>query len=163
MPYPPRGLLCALRNGERTASPAGASLSPAGRGKGVSNSAIDAAVAQITAAFSRAAEISAFKRSVARWLRLGPEHPAVRARFRARAAALPEWQLDAAILEVERWWREERKAFALASALGYGSRLPLETLRELRLILRLMRFKGIGSEFEAIAAAVYEHDIALAA
>jgi hypothetical protein len=42
----------------------------------------------------------------------------VRARFRARAAALPQWQLDAAIREVERWWREERKAFALASALG---------------------------------------------
>jgi hypothetical protein len=87
----------------------------------------------------------------------------VRARFRARAAALPQWQLDAAIREVERWWREERKAFALASALGYGSHLPTEALRELRLILRLMRRKGIAREFAAIAAAVCGHEVALAA
>jgi hypothetical protein len=84
-------------------------------------------------------------------------------RFRARAAALPQWQLDAAIGDVERWWREERKTFALASALGYSSRLPLETLRELRLILRLLRWKGMAAEFEAIAAAVCEQEIALAA
>jgi hypothetical protein len=124
---------------------------------------IEIALAQIAAAFSRAAEINSFKFRVERWLRLGPQHPAVRARFGARTAALPQWQLDAAIREVERWWREERKAFALASALGYGSRLPTETLRELRLILRLMRRKGTAREFEAIAAAVCEPDIALAA
>jgi hypothetical protein len=135
----------------------------AGRGKSVSQSAVDAALAQIATAFSQAAEINAFKRRVARWLRLGPQHPAVRARFRARAAALPQWELAAAIREVERWWREERKTFALATALGYGSRLPLETLRELRLILRLMRGKRVAAEFGAIAAAVCEDEIALAA
>jgi hypothetical protein len=125
--------------------------------------AIEITLAEIAAAFNRAAEIDAFKLRVERWLRLGPQHPAVRARFRARAVALSDWTLVAAIQEVERWWREERKAFALASALGYGSRLPTETLRELRLILRLMRRKGIAREFEAIAAAVCEHEIALAA
>jgi hypothetical protein len=109
---------------------------------------------EIHSAFSRAAEIDAFKLRVKRWLWLGPQHPAARARFRARAVALPQWRLDAAIREVERWWREERKAFALASALGYGSRLPLETLREVRLILRLLRRKGIAAESEAIAEAV---------
>jgi hypothetical protein len=129
----------------------------------VATGAIDTAVAAIHAAFSRAAEIDAFKLRVERWLCLGPQHPAVRARFRARAAALSQWQLDAAIGDVEHWWREERKTFALASALGYGSRLPLETLRELRLILRLIRFKRMAAEFEAIAAAVCEHEIALAA
>ncbi|MBO0716387.1 MAG: hypothetical protein J2P55_03490, partial [Rhizobiales bacterium] len=77
---------------------------------------------QIAVAFSRAAEIDALKLRIKRWLRLGPQHPAARARFCARAAALPDCQLDAAIREVERWWREERKTFALASALGYGSR-----------------------------------------
>jgi hypothetical protein len=128
-----------------------------------SNTAIDAAVAEIAAAFSRAAEIDAFKHRVAYWLRLGPQHPATRARFRARAAALPDWQLDAAIGEVERWWREEHKTFALASALGYGSRLPLGTLRELRLILRLSRRKHMAGQFEAIAAAVCEQESALAA
>ncbi len=135
-------------------------LSPTGSGK---SSAIDAAVAAIDAGFSGAAEIDVFKLRVARWLRLGPQHPAVRARFRARAAALPEWQLDAAIGEVERWWREERKVFALASALGYGSRLPLQTLRELRLILRWMRRKRTAADFESIAAALCEQNIALAA
>ena len=122
-----------------------------------SHSAIEAAVAEIHSAFSRAAEIDAFKLRVERWLRLGPQHPAVRARFGARAAALPQWALDAAIREVERWWREERKTFAVASALGYGSRLPLETLRELRLILRLMRRKHLAAEFEAIGVAVCAH------
>jgi hypothetical protein len=126
-----------------------------------SHSAIEAAVTQIATAFSRAAEIDAFKLRVERWLCLGPQHPAVRARFRARALALPQWQLAAAIGEVERWWREERKAFALASALGYGSRLPVETLRELRLILRLLRRKRVA-EFGAIAAAVCEHADAVA-
>lgn len=86
----------------------------------------------------------------------------MRARFCARTAALPQWRLDAAIREVERWWREERKTFGLASALGYGSRPPLETLREL-LILRLIRLKRMAAEFEAMAAAVCEEEIALAA
>jgi hypothetical protein len=127
-----------------------------------SGNAVDAALAQIAAAFSRAAEINAFKLRVERWLRFGPQHPAVRARFRARAAAMQEWRLDAAIREVDRWWREERKALALASALGYGSRLPLETLRELRLILRLMRRKRVAVEFGAIAAAVCDDVSAMA-
>jgi hypothetical protein len=135
------------------------SFSPrAGRRKGGPDGAIDSAVAQIAAAFGRAAAIKDFKLEVARWLQLGPQHPAVR----ARAAALTEWRLDAAIGEVERWWREERKTFALASALGYGSRLPTETLRELRLILRLLRFKRMAAEFEAIAAAVCEDADAMA-
>jgi hypothetical protein len=127
------------------------------------NNAIDIAIAEIQASVSRAAEIKSFKRCVAHWLRLGPQHPSTRARFRARAAALPDWRLDAAIREVERWWREERKTFALASALGYGSRLPLGTLRELRLILRLLRRKQLAPQFEAIAAAVCEQEIAMAA
>jgi hypothetical protein len=124
---------------------------------------MDGAVAEIHAAFGRAAEIDAFKLRVTRWLRLGLQHPAVRARFGARAAALPHWQLAAAIGEVERWWREERRTFALASALGYGSRLPLETLRELRLILRLLRRKRLAAEFGAIAAAICEEEIVVAA
>jgi hypothetical protein len=135
----------------------------AGRGKGVSGGPIEAAVAKIGSAFNVTAEINAFKLRVARWLRLGPQHPAAHARFRARAALLTDCTLAAAIRQVEYWWREERKAFALASALGYGSRLPVETLRELRLILRLMRRKRMAAEFGTIAAAVCEQEIALAA
>jgi hypothetical protein len=124
---------------------------------------MDAAVAQIAAAFAATAAINDFKLRVERCLCLGPQHPAVRARFRTRIAALPDCTLAGAIREVERWWREERKAFALASALGYGSRLPLETLRELRLILRLMRRKRMAAQFGAIAAALYDDTMALAA
>ena len=69
---------------------------------------------------------------------------------------MPDCTLAGAIRDVERWWREERKAFALASALGYGSRLPIETLRELRLILRLMRCKRMAAQFGTIAAALCE-------
>ena len=72
----------------------------------------------------------------------------MRARFGARAAMLAGRSLDAAIAIVERWWRDERKAFQIASALGYGNRLSLEVLCELRLILRLLRFKRMQAEYE---------------
>ena len=55
--------------------------------------------------------------------------------------------LDAAVALVEWWWRDERKAFQIASALGCGNRLSLEVLSELRLVLRLMRFKQMQAEF----------------
>ena len=71
--------------------------------------------------------------------------------------------LAAAIAAVERWWRDERKAFQIASALGYGNRLSLEALRELRLILRLLRFKDMHAEFGAIIAALCDEVTALAA
>jgi hypothetical protein len=48
-------------------------------------------------------------------------------------------KLDAATILAERWWRDEHRAFQIASALGCGTRLSLEVLRELCLILRLMR------------------------
>jgi hypothetical protein len=80
----------------------------------------------------------------------------VRARLRARIAALPDGTLAGAIRDVERWWRAERNAFTLASALGYRSRLPLETLRELRLLLRLLRRKRMAAQFGTIAAALCE-------
>ena len=65
--------------------------------------------------------------------------------------------LDAAIVIVERWWRDERKAFQIASAFGRATRLSLEILRELRLILRLMRFKRMEAEYEAIARGVVRY------
>jgi hypothetical protein len=121
------------------------------------------ALAEIEAAFGEAAAIGAFKQRVERLLRLGPEHAAVRARFGARAELLSTRTLDAAIVLVERWWRDERKAFQIASALGYGTRLSLEILSELRLVLRLMRFKRMEAEFYAIVAALSEDPIAAAA
>jgi len=127
-------------------------------------SAMDAALAQIGAAFDEAAAINAFKLRIEQFLRLGPQHPMLRARFAARAALLQYRSLDGAIVLVERWWRDERKAFQIASVLGRGSRLSLDVLGELRLILRLMRRKRMQAEFGAIAAALCDETrIAMAA
>jgi len=148
MPYRPRE----LRDRDRALRAAAARAT-----------ALDAAVAEISAAFDQAARINAFKLRVERQLRLGPLHRAVRARFGARAALLRSRNLDAAIALVERWWRDERRAFFIASALGRGTRLPIEVLAELRLILRLMRFKRMHTQFPAIIAAVCDESSALAA
>jgi hypothetical protein len=128
-----------------------------------SGSALDAALKQIGAAFDETAAIFDFKMRVERTLCRGPQHPAVRARFGARAAMLAGVPLDAAAARVERWWRDERKAFQIASALGYGNRLSLEVLRELRLILRLLRRKRMQAEFDAIIAALCDDALAEAA
>jgi hypothetical protein len=121
------------------------------------------ALAQIGAAFDEAATINAFKIKVERELRLGPHHAAMRARFGARAALLSGRSLDSAIAIVERWWRDERKAFQIASALGSATRLSLEVLSELRLILRLARFKRMEAQYAVILAALCEVSIATAA
>ena len=121
-------------------------------------SVMEAALAQIGAAFDEAARIKGFKLRIERWLRLGPDHPAVQARFGARADMLCGRSLDAAIVLAERWWRNERQAFAIASALGRGNALSLEVLSELRLILRVMRFKRMHVEFDSIVAAICDDD-----
>jgi hypothetical protein len=116
-------------------------------------SALDVALTEIGAAFDQAAVINGFKIRIERLMQRGQRHPALRARFGARAARLHGRNLDAAIATVERWWCDERKAFQIASALGGGTRLSLEVLRELRLILRVMRFKRMeAAYFEALAA-----------
>jgi len=125
--------------------------------------ATQAALAQIGAAFDAAAVVNSFKLRVERALRLGPQHPAIRARFFARAALLAGRNLDAAIMQVERWRRDEQRAFAIASALGCGNRLSLEVLTEMRLILRLMRRKRMHAALPAIVAALGDEPNRLAA
>ena len=126
-------------------------------------SALDIAFAKIDAAFDHSAAINGFKIRVELLLQTDRYHPALRARFGARAGMLAARSLDASVQAVERWWRDEQKAFAIASALGGGTRLSLYVLRELRLILRLMRFRRMEAEFHAIAAALSEPAIAIAA
>jgi hypothetical protein len=131
--------------------------------RAATGSAMDTALAQIGAAFDEAAAVNGFKLKIERLIRLGPQHAAVRARFGERGEMLSGQTLDAAIVRAERWWRDERKAFQVASALGFGNRLSLEVLRELRLVLRLLRFKEMQAEFGAIVAALCDEAIALAA
>jgi hypothetical protein len=133
----------------------------AARAKG--QAALDVALTEIGAAFDQSAVINDFKIRVERLIRRGPRHPALRARFGARATRLHGRSLDAAIATVERWWRDEQKAFQIASALGGGSRLPLEVLRDMRLVLRLMRFKRMEAEYFETLAALCNPPTAMAA
>ncbi len=124
------------------------------------------ALAQLGTAFDEAATINDFKIRVERLIQLGPYHAAVRARVGARALMVFGRGLDSAVALValvERWWRDERKAFAIASALGCATRLSLEALTELRLILRLMRSKRMHAEFDELIAALCGAPIAAAA
>lgn len=121
------------------------------------------ALAEIETAFDQTAALNDFKLRIERLIRFGARHPAVRARFAARAALLARCDLGGAIVTVERWWREERKALQIASLFGHGNRLPLETLRELRVILRLMRYRRKQTEFSAIVAALLDQPAAMAA
>jgi hypothetical protein len=125
--------------------------------------AMSAALAQVGTAFDEAAIVNGFKIKVERLIRLGPDHPAVRARFEARAAMLRSRNLDAAIIIVERWWRDECQAFAIASAFGRGSRLSLEVLDELRLLLRWFRFKRLHADYATALAALCDAPILIAA
>jgi hypothetical protein len=124
----------------------------AARSEGATAMAV--ALAHIGAAFDAAAVIYDFKLRVERIIALGPDHAAVQARYGARAAMLAGCDLDAAIVRVEHWWRNERKAFQIVSVFGCGTRLSLEVLSELRLILRLVRRKQMHAEFNAIRATV---------
>jgi hypothetical protein len=126
-------------------------------------SALEACLAQVGAAFDQAAAVNSFKIRVERLLRLGPGHPALRARYGARAALLDGRDLDGAVAAVERWWREERKAAQLARALGYGNALALDVLRELRLILRLLRFKRMAADYRNAVAMLCDRPAAIAA
>jgi hypothetical protein len=152
MPYRPRE----RRESERVRAAAIAARS-------ATASTMDVALALIGAGFDQAAAVNDFKLRVERFIRLGPHHPALRARFGGRAERLAGRSLDAAIAATERWWRDERKAFQIASALGCGNRLSLDVLRELRLMLRLMRYRKMHVEFGAIAAALCDETILQAA
>ena len=152
MPYRPRD----ARNIERIRFAATSARREAG-------SALDAALAEIGTAFDHAAELNEFKLRVERWLRLGPQHGAVRARFGARAAMLCGRSLGTAVVVAERWWRDERRAFQLVNVLGYGNRHSLDVLRELRLILRLMRAKRMDGFYDEIIATLRDTQMPLAA
>jgi hypothetical protein len=126
-------------------------------------SALDVACAKIDAAFDHTAAINTFKIRVELLLQADRHHPALRTRFGARAEMLAGRSLDASVIAVERWWRDEQKAFAIASAFGGGTRLSLDVLRDLRLILRWMRFKRMELEFSQTVVELSRRHIDIAA
>ena len=104
--------------------------------------AMDRALAEIDRAFGFPAV--SFKQRVRRFIRRDAGHPANRARYRARALQLRRCPIERALVMVDAWYARERQAFELATALGGGSRLSTEILREMRLIIRFMRAKRLG-------------------
>jgi len=117
-------------------------------------SAMDAAVAAVRTAFDRQHEINALKLTVEWAINRGTGDPLVRARYRQRAKDLHLCNLDKSIVRVERWFREERKAQQTAMAFGGGSRLSLEVLAELRLLLRIIRRSSYRAHYPGIVQLV---------
>lgn len=112
--------------------------------------AMAAALAQIDREFGPVGMTQRFKDRIRGTLRAGPGHPMTQARYGARAHMLHGIPLERAAGLVDRWYRIELEAFQLASAIGSGSRLSSTVLRELRLILRWMRFKKMHGELANI-------------
>jgi hypothetical protein len=102
--------------------------------------ALDLACAMIVKAFDTSAEIAMFKRRVADFIQLGTGHYAVRARYGRRAKMLRGYSLPGAIYITEQWYRQEQRDCRWAHLYGIPhTRLSLQVLRELRLILRYLR------------------------
>ena len=114
----------------------------------------DAAIAAIRTTFDRQHEINALKLTVEWAIKRGTGDPLVRARYRNRAKDLHLCNIDKSIVRVERWFREERKAQQAAMALGRGTRLSLEVLAELRLLLRMIRRSSFREHYPAIVQLV---------
>ena len=108
--------------------------------------AMDRACADINREFGRSSEVMRFKRRIRAILR-EPDHPAVAARYGARAKWLRRCPLATAVTCVDNEWRIERQSFQLAAVSGWGTRLSVEILAELNLILRWMRRNRMDAEF----------------
>lgn len=113
-----------------------------------------AALAAIDREFSASGAHRRFKARIRCILR-DPHHPAVCARYRARAEMLLGLPLASASRLVTQWYLAERRAFQLTSALGGAGRLSqtmlsLTILRELRLIARFMCRKRLVDEFPIV-------------
>ena len=103
------------------------------------------------------------ERDIERVRRAAAEVPAEQRSAMAIALAQIGAAFDAAIAVAERWWRDERRAFQIESVFGCTPRLSLEVLRDLRLILRWMRFKRMAAQYSAIIEALGEARAARAA
>jgi hypothetical protein len=114
--------------------------------------AMAGAIRAIEQAFGPRAVIQDLKRTVRRVLR-NPAHEAIPYRYGARAK-MATGTLEQACAMVEHWYREEQRATRFAWQLGYGTRLSMTVLIELRLILRFMRRKKMGMTFAIVAAEI---------
>jgi hypothetical protein len=106
------------------------------------DSALQAALAAIGATFGDAAVINGLKLRVEDMIKRGPCDQITRARYSGVANMLQNrdcGNIDSSIAVVESFYRYHRKSPKIASFIDSQRRWPLEVLRELRLILRLIR------------------------
>ena len=122
------------------------------------SAAMDSACNVIEREFGHSSEVMRFKRRIRAILR-EPDHPAVAARYGARAKWLRRCSLRVAVTCVDNEWRIERQAFQVASVLGRGTRLSVEILSELRLILRWLRFRRMDAEFVTMRDELVERSL----
>lgn len=110
-------------------------------------SAVTAAIAQINATFGPAWVVNRRKLAVDQVIRMGAAHPEVQARYAGRARASGARTLTDALADVEIWRAAELQR-------PQPSRLSLQVLDELRLILRLLRFRGLAWTYPIVASVV---------
>jgi len=105
-------------------------------------SAMDAALAQIEAAFAKPAIPNDLKARVAKAIQRGPDNPVIRARYGARARHLLDhrvFQIENAVRRVKVWNTDANLTQALAMRLRQTPGLTVMVLEELHLTLRWMR------------------------
>lgn len=112
---------------------------------------VTASIAQINATFGRAFDANHLKLACESIIRMGADHPEVRARFAGRARASAASTLADAIAVVDLWRAAELQR-------PKPSRLSLQALAELRLLLRLMRHRGLAWAFPLVMSAVLGAD-----
>jgi hypothetical protein len=121
--------------------------------------AMASALHEIRRAFGPGSDVRDLKRRLRQVFRF-PDHPRWRARYGARAAhiaeavichrhmnATPAPSLAIAINVIERAYRAERRTILIADALSRRPCLDFMVLRELRLILRVIRRSNMAPEF----------------
>lgn len=122
------------------------------RAKG--GSAVEAMSAMIDATFDEAGKARSFKIRILDMIRRGTGHAAVRARYGRRAAELRGLHIDAAIFIATMKYFEVRRQHQIGTALGYGNQLSLDVLREIRMLLRLIRRSEFKNDFQGILSFV---------
>ena len=106
--------------------------------------ALDAMYASMHAGFDRSCEINSLKLSILHAIKLGTGHPLIRARYGERARMLKELPIDTAIWVVDKWYWIERGKSALS----------LNVLREMRVMLRMLRRSSLRDHLPAILSLV---------
>jgi len=118
------------------------------KAKAKGGSALQASLAEIGASFDQAALTNGLKLRVEDMIERGPCDDTVRARYGRRASMVVGYTLDQAIAKATQMLQDERERFEAASILGRPVRAPLELLRELRLILRMVRLDRHRTGFD---------------